>query len=104
MQRQIQRQRQLSVSGWKAPENKPYSPLGEFANVLTAVHGIKANLPNTVPSLKGETKRNIRGMKRNRDPSFQGGEPGRIFSILNGQQDEIKKLRAYAGKGDRTQT
>lgn len=43
--------------GWQAPEGKPYVPSGHFQETISAVHAIKAELPNTRKRMSKETYR-----------------------------------------------
>jgi hypothetical protein len=35
------------LRGWKAPDNKPYQPLGEFSNVIQVVEQVKSTIKHS---------------------------------------------------------
>ena len=39
--RRTKRENERSIRGWRAPDSKPYLPLGDFENVIPVIEGVK---------------------------------------------------------------
>lgn len=74
----------IKVKGWNAPEGKPYAQLGDFADVLTALEGVKSNIPHVKQGVDYYTYSNIKALRRldNQQPSKRC-DPGRTLKILD---------------------
>ena len=79
--RRMKREQERSIRGWRAPDNKPYLPLGDFENVVPVIDTVKEIFPN-INGMGTEAMSNLKQLKSNRKVFTLGPHPRRVMKIL----------------------
>lgn len=80
------------TKGWRAPNDKPYRPLGDFCNVIPVVEKMKTTFPHA-KEMDAQTQQNIKYLKKSKNPTIGGNSPPRTVEILNSNSNYLKKIK-----------
>lgn len=79
----IKREQERCIRGWRAPDSKPYLPLGDFENVIPVIDTVKEIFPN-INGMGTEAMSNLKQLRSNRKAFIKtdAPHPRRVMKIL----------------------